>query len=137
MNVILNASFAQLPFHDAASGWFEEASKGREAVGIPTFIFVAVVRISSNARAFTPPLTTEAAVQICDTWRSLPRFIHLDEGPRLWETFRTLLARSALQGPSITDAYIASLAIHHDATLVTFDRGFARFPDLTWVRPAG
>ena len=35
----------------------------------------------------------------------------------------------------IPDALIAAQAIEHGATLVTADRGFARFPRLSWRHP--
>ncbi len=36
----------------------------------------------------------------------------------------------------VPDAFLASLAVAHGCRLATADRGFARFPGLTWFDPA-
>ncbi|MGH8592092.1 MAG: PIN domain-containing protein [Gammaproteobacteria bacterium] len=40
-----------------------------------------------------------------------------------------------LRGNDINDAYLAALALEHDAVLVTADRGFARFSGLRILDP--
>ena len=40
-----------------------------------------------------------------------------------------------LRGNDINDAFLAALALERGATLVSADRGFARFPDLIWLDP--
>ncbi len=35
----------------------------------------------------------------------------------------------------MTDAWFAALAIEQGCTLITYDRDYARFPDLDWRRP--
>jgi predicted nucleic acid-binding protein len=35
-----------------------------------------------------------------------------------------------------TDAHLAALAIEHGATIVSFDRDFARFEGVRWTLPA-
>jgi hypothetical protein len=37
------------------------------------------------------------------------------------------------QGPLVTDAYLAVLAIEHGCELITTDSDFARFPGLRWA----
>lgn len=43
--------------------------------------------------------------------------------------------RAGARGNLVPDAFLAALAIEHRATLVTSDRGFARFPGLAWTPP--
>ena len=38
-------------------------------------------------------------------------------------------------GDLVPDAVLAALAVEHGGEVVTFDRDFARFPGLRWVRP--
>ena len=52
-----------------------------------------------------------------------------------WDIFERLLLEARVAGPAVSDAYLAAFAIQHDATFVTFDRGFARFPGLRWMKP--
>ncbi|CAA9531980.1 MAG: hypothetical protein AVDCRST_MAG67-4365 [uncultured Solirubrobacteraceae bacterium] len=37
-----------------------------------------------------------------------------------------------LRGNLVPDAYLAALALQQRAGLVTFDRGFGRYPRLSW-----
>jgi uncharacterized protein len=135
VNVILNASLDDWPFHAPANRWFEDAQAGDEIVAIPNFILVSVVRISTNPRVLREPLPVERALSICEAWRSIRQFRPLEVEARQWATFRDLVSRMGVTGPPVTDAYIASVAIHHKATLVTFDRGFARYAGLNWIQP--
>jgi predicted nucleic acid-binding protein len=52
-----------------------------------------------------------------------------------WETFRRLLTDSGTAGNLTTDAHLAALAITHDATLVSADADFGRYPQLRWKNP--
>lgn len=44
----------------------------------------------------------------------------------------SLCRRAHASGDRIPDAWLAALALEHRATLVTADRGFARYPGLPW-----
>jgi predicted nucleic acid-binding protein len=66
----------------------------------------------------------------------MPAYGRLVEGPRHWEIFQQLTEVSGIRGGSLTDAYLAAFAIENDATFVTFDRGFAKFPGLKVLNPA-
>jgi predicted nucleic acid-binding protein len=48
-----------------------------------------------------------------------------------------LVTELDLVGNDLNDAWLAALAIEHDATLVSLDRGFERFPSLRWREPGG
>jgi acetyl-CoA C-acetyltransferase len=56
-------------------------------------------------------------------------------GERHWEILRPLARDGQVSGPLVIDAALAAIAIEHGATLCTTDRGFARFPGLTWMNP--
>jgi uncharacterized protein len=46
-----------------------------------------------------------------------------------------LITKLKLSGNDIKDVWLAALAMEHNATLVSTDEGFARFPKLNWVNP--
>lgn len=72
--------------------------------------------------------------------------IQLLQGPRrrwfsaaqvTWSRFGSLLrADDGVAGNLVPDALLASLALAHGCRLATADRGFARYPGLTWFDPA-
>ncbi|MBK9546920.1 MAG: hypothetical protein IPO51_13960 [Dehalococcoidia bacterium] len=67
----------------------------------------------------------------------MPAFEPLREGPAHWRIFQPELPTPAgISRGDPTEAYLAAFAIEHDATFVTFDRGFARFPGLKVLIPA-
>jgi hypothetical protein len=47
-----------------------------------------------------------------------------------------LLRSAGTAGNLTTDAHLAALAIEHGATVLTFDRDFARFEGVLWTVPA-
>ncbi len=135
VNVILNASFNSLSNHLEAKAWYERVRRGNELVGIPDLILSAFVRIATNSRVFPDALSALEAFEICDRWRSMDQYLRLEASSSHWDAFQELIGRSNVTGPGVADAYIAAFAVDHKATLVTFDRGFARYPDLTWIQP--
>jgi len=54
---------------------------------------------------------------------------------RHWSLFEEYVLDLRLVGNDIPDAYLAALALDHDAALATLDRGFRRFPGLRIVDP--
>ena len=53
-----------------------------------------------------------------------------------WRVFYDLAANDPqIRANLVPDAWLAALAISHDARLATTDRGFARFPGLELVDP--
>jgi predicted nucleic acid-binding protein len=54
------------------------------------------------------------------------------EGDRHWERFCGLCRDLHLRGNLVPDAHLAALAPEHRAELITFDRGFGRYPRLRW-----
>jgi len=43
----------------------------------------------------------------------------------------------AIEGPLVSDAYVAALAIEHGCELITTDSAFARFQGLRWRHSLG
>jgi hypothetical protein len=49
--------------------------------------------------------------------------------------FSAYVQELRLTGNDVPDAYLAALAVDHEATLVSLDRGFRRFPGLRLLDP--
>lgn len=56
----------------------------------------------------------------------------LRAGTTHWSRFTELCRDLQLRGNLVPDAYLAALALEQRATLITFDRGFGRYPGLRW-----
>ena len=46
-----------------------------------------------------------------------------------------MLAETGSAGNLVNDAHVAALALQYDATVVTYDNDFGRFPGVRWERP--
>lgn len=136
VNILVSAEFYDLAHHRIARAWLRDACDGHELVGIPGPVLSAFVRISTNQRVFSSALAPDLAFRRVREVLAAPAAVALHEGPRHWELFERISLESGITGPDVADAYLAAFAIENNATFVTFDRGFRRFPGLRVIEPA-
>jgi toxin-antitoxin system PIN domain toxin len=130
VNVLLNVQLTTQAHHDRAVDWLRHGSEGDEEIGIANLVLSAVVRILTSTGVSPTPLAPADAFTFCDYVLKLRTTVAIQEGPRHWDIFRTLVLESGVSGPHVSDAYLAAFAIENNATFVTFDRGFRRFEGL-------
>jgi predicted nucleic acid-binding protein len=75
----------------------------------------------------------ETAITFCQRLVAWPRAVMVAPSRRHWDLFVGLCVN--VQGPLVTDAYLAALAIEHGCELATTDGDFARFQGLRWRHP--
>jgi hypothetical protein len=134
-NLLLYAYDPQAAQHDASRLWLETTLSGSELVRFPWLTLWAFLRISTNPRVFERPLSMAEADAHVSSWLTQPSAGILEPGERHWEILEQIMKEGQVSGPLVTDAALAAIAIEHGATLCTTDRGFARFPGLTWTNP--
>jgi len=104
-------------------------------VGLPWFVTIAFLRISTNRRILPTPLDPEAALGYVESWLAQPFVTPLNPGERHWHVLRRLLGATGTAGNLTNDAHLAAMAIEHDAALHSADNDFRRFPGLVYVNP--
>ena len=134
-NILLNAENRSSEHHLASRSWLEAVGNGETPLAIPSTVLFGFVRIATNARMSENVMTTAEAFAVCDAIRTMPAFEPLHEGPLHWRIFEEIATSASISGGGLSDAYLAAFAIEHDATFVSFDRGFARFPGLKLFVP--
>src|ERR1041385_6873383 len=134
-NLLLYAYDSAAPEHLKAKRWLEDVLAKPEPVLFPWHSIHAFLRIATNPRAWTRPLTMEEARAIVGEWLSLPNVVTPSPGERHWEILCELLADSQCRGPLVTDAVLAALAMEYGAELCTNDRDFSRFANLRVINP--
>lgn len=92
---------------------------------------MSVVRLATNPRIFVRPDPIDAVIEYLDTLLEPPAQL-LRSGRTHWQRFTELCRHLRLRGNLVPDAYLAALALEQGAELVTFDRGFGRYPGLRW-----
>jgi uncharacterized protein len=135
VNVLIYAFREDAPLHKVSRSWLREVIEGPSRFGISPVVLSAVVRITTNARAYSPPSSLDDAIGYCEDILGQPHCQLVEPGPRHWELFRGLCISTRAIGPRVTDVWYAALAIEWGCEWITFDRGFARFPGLKWNTP--
>ena len=134
-NILLHAYDSESPHHEASRQWLEtEFSSGRP-IGFCLVTLLAFVRIASDLRIYTRPLTPAGACLLVDEWLSQPNVRLLQPGPRSWTLLGETCEKGQAKGAMVMDAHLAALALEHGASIATTDRDFMRFPEVELVNP--
>ena len=133
-NLLVYAKVQDFPQHEPARHWLDEQLNGRTGVGLPWQSLLAFVRLTSNPRIFTRPLSlTDAWAQV-EAWLALPVTWVPDPTERHGTLLATLV-REAGKSERIPDAHLAALAMEYGLILHSTDRDFALFSGLRWSNP--
>jgi len=136
VNILIYAFRADLPQHAVCRSWLMSVISGDARFGLSPAVLSAVVRITTNARAFKSPSAIEEAFGFCEDLLGQPHCQVVEPGERHWDIFRRLCIETDTRGPRVSDAWFAALAIEWGCEWVTLDRDYARFPGLAWRVPA-
>jgi toxin-antitoxin system PIN domain toxin len=135
VNVLVYAFRRDSSHHLTAKRWLDHVVTDDASFGLSPLVLSAVVRITTNPRAYEEPSTIGDVFSYCDNLLNQPHREIVEPGDRHWEIFRRLCTETGTRGGRVTDAWFAALAIEHGCTWVTYDRDFARFPGLDWKSP--
>jgi toxin-antitoxin system PIN domain toxin len=121
--------------HWKAKARLEEVMSGEEPVASPWIVLLGFVRISTNRRILSHPLSSSKALEIVSGWLALLNVRALSPGEEHWRILSALLADTGTAGNLTTDPHLAALTIEHGCELCSTDNDFARFPKLRWTNP--
>lgn len=134
-NVLLHAVNAQAAEHEAARRWLTGVLAGGEAVAFAWTVILAFLRLSTHPAVFPAPLSAGQAGEAVEAWLSAPPAIAIEPTRRHLSLLSGLLERAGTAGNLVGDAHLAALALEHNATVVSFNRDFARFEGVASRRP--
>jgi len=126
-NLLLYAVHERDARHEAAAAWLTEQLNGPRRVGLPWQSLAAFLRVATHPRAFARPLTPAVAWERIQDWLAASAAWIPTPGPGHAQLLGELVTRYEVRGNLVPDAQLAALALEHDATVVSFDRDFARF----------
>jgi toxin-antitoxin system PIN domain toxin len=135
VNLLLYAVVSAFPQHKPAHAWWEETINSSVEIGLTSPAIFGFIRIATNPRVLSPPLTVEAAMGYVSAWLDQPNVSHLIPGPRHFEIAFDLLRSVGTGGNLTTDAQLAAFAFEYDADMYSNDTDFVRFADLRWCNP--
>jgi len=132
-NILIHCLREESAGHRACRRWLEALIKRGEPLALCELVEVAFLRITTLPSLRIAPL--DVALDFWSDLKNYPEFLHLTPGARHSEIFRNSVVSLGLVDNDLNDAWLAALAIEHDATLVSADEGFRRFPELRWLNP--
>ncbi len=135
VNLLLYATIDAFPQHPRAEAWWRETLSGTHTVGIPAVSALGFMRIATNRRVLTTPMTVQAAAATVRGWLTQPHVHDLLPGARHIELTLELLEHAGAAGNLTTDAQIAALAVEHAGVIASNDTDFDRFPGVKRVNP--
>lgn len=135
LNLLLYAYNPQVPQHNRARPWWEQAMSNEELIGIPNEVSLGFVRIATNQRLGEAAVTLAEARAVVETWLDLPQVKVLIPGDGHFKRVMDLMEDAMASGSILSDAVLAAYAIENRARLCTNDADFARFPGLDWENP--
>jgi uncharacterized protein len=134
-NLLLYAVDDTSVHHGRARPWLEDVLSGTETVGFAWNALLGFVRLITNPRVFTTPLTVDEALDIVEAWLVQPNATILQPTRRHAAVLRDLLGPLGTAGNLTSDAHLAALAREHGAQICSTDGDFARFPGVELVNP--
>lgn len=135
VNVLLYAVDSLSPRHAPCRDWLNEALNVEEPIGWTWNVLLGFIRIGTNAKVLTTPLTIAEAFGYLEEWLAQPPSRIVEPSVQHAVVLRGLLEAVGIGGNSISDAHLAALAIEQNGTVCSCDADFARFPGLSWFNP--
>lgn len=134
-NVLLYAVNESSREHTSARDWLRASLQGNEAVAFAWTVLLAFLRLSTHPSVFPQPLRVDQASDLVGRWLGAPPSVTIEPTRRHLPLLHGLLANAGTAGNLVGDAHLAALALEHGATVVSFDRDFARFDGVALHRP--
>lgn len=135
VNVLIYAFRSDMAQHSVCKRWLDQVVASDAQFGLSPLALSAVARITTNPRIFKQPSPVDEVFAYCASLLGQPHCEIVRPGDRHWAIFTRVCTESGTRGARMTDAWFAALAIEHSCTWITYDRDYARFPDLDWRQP--
>jgi uncharacterized protein len=136
VNILLYAVNSSSDQHAVALRVMREGFDSPRGVAFAWTALLAFLRLSTRRGIFPRPLSVEDALRVIEHWLGHPRAQVIHPSEQHTAILGKLLKSAGTAGNLTTDAHLAALAIEHGATVISFDRDFARFEGVQWMRPA-
>jgi toxin-antitoxin system PIN domain toxin len=135
-NVLVYAEIVSSAHHERALALLTGMAGDPRPWAIPWPCIYEFLRVVTHPRVFHPPVPMERALEDLGRILGSPSLRLLSETPRHAEVMGRVLEAANASGNLTHDAHIAALCMEHGVSaLLTGDRDFQRFPELTVVDP--
>jgi len=135
INLIVYAYITKDPSHAQAKRWWEELLNGTDPVGLSWVTVCSFLRLISHPPVLVDLMSVGKVTKQVRACLECPSVLTVEPGKKFSAIFLGLLDEAGRAGNLTTDAYLAALAIEHQAELHSNDPDFSRFKGLRWRNP--
>lgn len=136
VNILLYASDAASPFHEAAKEFLADAARGDEIFCLAWPTVMSYLRISTHPGIFPQPLTSVEAQGNVAALLARPQVRALAELDGFWSIYSRATEGIAVRGNLVPDAHTAAILLQHGVRrLYTNDADFRKFEFLEVRNP--
>lgn len=135
INLLIYAHNRAAPQHEAARDWWSDRLNRQDPVALPWIVGTGFIRLATHPKVLSQPLTAEQAVGYVESWLARPNVLVIEPGKSFHSHFFRYLRDLGVAGNLTTDAFLAALAVEHQAELQSNDTDFHRFKGLRWSNP--
>ncbi|MEW6322566.1 MAG: TA system VapC family ribonuclease toxin [Acidobacteriota bacterium] len=131
-NILVYAHRREFPQHARALAAVSGLADGADLWAIPVVCISEFLRVTTHPGILKPPSTVEQATQAIAALQASPSLRVLMPGERHIALLLQLTRDRGVTGNLTFDAQIVALCVEHGVReLLTADRDFQRFPDIT------
>lgn len=134
-NLLLYAVNSDSPDNREAFDWLKQLLESGAEVGIYTGVAFAFIRLSTNRRVFSKPLSVQEAFAYLNNWLDVASVRLIDAELEDLQTAERLLEQAGTGGNLVSDAQIAAAALRLKGIVHSADADFGRFNDVQWHNP--
>lgn len=136
VNVLFPLMVSRHAHRSAALEWFDGRNEGQ--VAICRLTKLGVLRLLCTPQIMgADVLTPKAAIEAFGALEDDERIVFAAEPEGVDDVLKRFVARCATTPNLWSDAYLAAFAKQAGLKLVSFDRGFAKFPGWDFIRLEG
>lgn len=130
-NVLIYAFRPEMALHNPAKSWLESSLNNRQPIRLFPTVEVGFARVATHPKIFNPPALMDEVSDFLKTLSESPLVESVSWTGSSRIQWLELCEEMNLQGNDCNDALLAAVAIDRGLRLVTFDRGFQRFANLS------
>jgi uncharacterized protein len=127
VNIWVYAFRADSPVHERAYSVLTDALERRESFLFFPSVASSFLRLVTDPKIFEHPSTLAEAWSFVDFLEAHPASVFAEADAMTFGIFKHLCLVSRATGNSVPEAFLAALALRHDARLVTADSRMSRF----------
>jgi hypothetical protein len=127
VTLLVYAFRADSPAHERVRSTLVESLEREEQFLFCPSVASSFLRLVTNSRIFVQPSTPSEAWNFLDYLESHPAAVFAQADAMTFGIFKQLCLASSAAGNAVPDAFLAALAIRHDAVLITADAGMRRY----------